>query len=262
MSPPNAHQVVERAYALSVVFAFGKKVGALGDPQQLTNLPGDKAQELEKQVEHFVGKLLMLSEKYNFLKCLTLSEQRTVVTPYNKLDLKTLATASWRIECIPVLLWSLGLLNKISNYDAQAATSVVDILQIEKFEDIRSTAKLRSSEEISGAREVAELWHWRCRTKQLIDRGELFPKELNGKSQFKSFDDIVRFTVKASKKENFPPNLQVIDEDFGVRSKAVRDLSEQEFSELFSLAAERHFTLNWLCGFAPGNNWDLTPTET
>jgi len=25
---------------------------------------------------------------------------------------------------------------------------------------------------------------------------------------------------------------------------------------------ERHKALNWLCGFAPGNRWDETPTDT
>jgi hypothetical protein len=29
-----------------------------------------------------------------------------------------------------------------------------------------------------------------------------------------------------------------------------------------SVAVERHFTLNWLCGYAPGNEWDDTPTGT
>ena len=42
----------------------------------------------------------------------------------------------------------------------------------------------------------------------------------------------------------------------------VRDLTEEEWREVTSIAAERHFALNWLCGYAPGNRWDATPTET
>lgn len=29
-----------------------------------------------------------------------------------------------------------------------------------------------------------------------------------------------------------------------------------------SIIMERHFALNWLCGMAPGNRWDETPTDT
>jgi hypothetical protein len=29
-----------------------------------------------------------------------------------------------------------------------------------------------------------------------------------------------------------------------------------------SATIERHFALNWLRGYAPGNEWDETPTDT
>jgi hypothetical protein len=29
-----------------------------------------------------------------------------------------------------------------------------------------------------------------------------------------------------------------------------------------SITEERHFALNWLCGYAPDNDWDATPTPT
>ena len=44
--------------------------------------------------------------------------------------------------------------------------------------------------------------------------------------------------------------------------KAYRDLGPEEYAIATSIARERHFALNWLCGHAPGNRWDETPTDT
>jgi hypothetical protein len=44
-----------------------------------------------------------------------------------------------------------------------------------------------------------------------------------------------------------------IDESFPVNGKAYRELSTQEWSEVRSITVERHFVLNWLCGYAPEN---------
>jgi hypothetical protein len=53
-----------------------------------------------------------------------------------------------------------------------------------------------------------------------------------------------------------------VDEDFAVGGKAYRDLSAEEFANVTSITVERHFALNWLCGRAPENRWDETPTAT
>ena len=53
-----------------------------------------------------------------------------------------------------------------------------------------------------------------------------------------------------------------IHDDFPAKGKAYRDLTADEWSEVRSVCAERHYALNWLCGYAPGNDWDHTPTET
>jgi hypothetical protein len=51
-------------------------------------------------------------------------------------------------------------------------------------------------------------------------------------------------------------------EDFPVRGIAFRDLSLSEWKDVSSVIIERHFALNWVCGRAPGNRWDETPTGT
>jgi hypothetical protein len=53
-----------------------------------------------------------------------------------------------------------------------------------------------------------------------------------------------------------------IDEDFPAFGRAYRDLSPEQWSLANSIAVERHFALNWLCGHARGNRWSATPTDT
>ncbi|HNQ91116.1 MAG TPA: hypothetical protein PKM73_21080 [Verrucomicrobiota bacterium] len=83
---------------------------------------------------------------------------------------------------------------------------------------------------------------------------------VEGGPRFSSYDDIVRFTAKASGESG--TLAEVLDEDFVAKGKPYRDLTATECSEVTSITVERHFALNWLCGRAPGNRWDETPTDT
>ncbi|GAG45880.1 unnamed protein product [marine sediment metagenome] len=107
-----------------------------------------------------------------------------------------------------------------------------------------------------------ELWNWRSRTRWLIEDGQApdfkgTPAEEQG---FRTFDDIVRHTAKLATQEGTLD--KIIDEDFVVFGKPYRDLDSEEWNTVRSITEERHFALNWLCGYAPGNCWDETSTDT
>jgi hypothetical protein len=124
-----------------------------------------------------------------------------------------------------------------------------------------ASARLRDQAEIDDARDLAELWHWRSRTRQLIEEGQAFPTEERMKAAgFHSFDDIVRLTARKSSENGRLPAC--IEEDFPAKGLAYRKLSPQDWSEVRSITIERHFALNWLCGYARANEWDETPTST
>ena len=59
-----------------------------------------------------------------------------------------------------------------------------------------------------------------------------------------------------------PLVLKLIGEDFPARGQAYRNLSVADLDDLTSLAFERHRALNWLCGLAPANDRDQTPSAT
>ena len=175
------------------------------------------------------------------------------ITPQQHID------ASWRLEAAQVIAWALGFLESIPPYDTKAKQDL--IMGIGPATEVLELARLRPQPDIDKQRNLAELWHWRSRTRQLIDSGRPFPASDDLKAKgFSSYDDIVRFTAARAAQAGYIPSP--IDNDFPVMGKAYRDLSSQEWSQLRSLSKERHFALNWMCGYAPGNRWDETPTGT
>ena len=83
------------------------------------------------------------------------------------------------------------------------------------------------------------------------------PAELPGGM---TVEQMLRLTSQKAADEGFIP--RPIDGDFPALGKAYRDLSPTEFSIATSIAVERHRAFNWLCGYAPGNRWTETPTDT
>ena len=75
-----------------------------------------------------------------------------------------------------------------------------------------------------------------------------------------TLDGVVRVTVRLLRGRG--ELVETVDEDLVAKGKPYRELSEGELSELLGIAAERHRALNWLCGYAPDNDWAAVPTET
>ena len=171
------------------------------------------------------------------------------------------ADASWRMEAAQALMWALGLLPALPPYDTMASHDLLKQIPSRNDTVFFQSAHLRERAEIDQARDTAEFWHWRSRTRRLIERGDAFPADPKMRAAgFHSYDDIVRFSArKAAQKGTIPP---CIGDDFPAKGKAYRDLTVEEWSEVQSITAERHFALNWLCGYAPSNKWDETPTGT
>ncbi len=175
------------------------------------------------------------------------------------LQIKDLNNFSWRKESAAALMWALGILSELPPFDKETDPELINQVPKKDARQFIESAKLRSPEELEEKRSLAQSWHWRSRTRQLIEEGRPFPI-MPQAPQFNSFDDVVRFSAKALKEEGAFP--EIINEDFPAKGKAYRDLTRNEWFEVRSVTMERHFALNWLCGYAPGNRWDETPTET
>jgi len=172
------------------------------------------------------------------------------VTPRQHTD------AIWRLEAFQVLLWALGLLENLPGYDTEANEELLKGFPPGEFGAYIRQARLRPAAEIDEQRDMAELWHWRSRTRWLIET----ETPIDGALGFESYDKIVR-SVAAAARDTGDIGV-VTDEDFTAFGLAYRDLSDEQWSTVRSITAERHFALNWLCGYAPGHRWDDTPTDT
>lgn len=183
--------------------------------------------------------------------------QSTIVT----MTVQQQVDASWRMEAAQTLMWALDMLPELPRYDRMASLDLLKQIPSRDVTAFIRSARFRDRAELDRARDTAEFWHWRSRTRELIERGESFPDDEKMKAAgFRSYDDIVRFSARnAAEQGTIPP---CVGEDFPAKGKAYRDLSDGEWSEVRSITAERHFALNWLCGHAPDNNWDETPTDT
>ncbi len=164
--------------------------------------------------------------------------------------------ANWRIEALQALRWCLSLIEMMPPYDVEALPEWMKGFPPSTADHFVGSASLRPGSEIDRARDLAELWHWRSRTRQLIEEGGAFHQI----GQFTSYDDIVRATaVRAHANGEL---LDLTDGDFTAFGKAYRDLDDDEWSRLRSITVERHFALNWVCGRAKSSKWDDTPTDT
>lgn len=166
--------------------------------------------------------------------------------------------ALWRIEAIQVLLWSLGKLDALPPLDKRASMDLLKDVPNHPDPSYIATLRPRSREELEGARLLAELWHWRSRTRTLTENGTPVPDGLKAKG-IQTFDDVVKMTADIAEEKG---TVEVVDHDFAISGKPYRNLTADEWSQVRSATVERHFTLNWLCGYAPGHRWDETPTGT
>lgn len=197
----------------------------------------------------------------SFRKFLTPWETAFAKTTMITMSAQQQIDATWRLESFQVLLWSLGLIGELPCFDVQASDDLLKGFPPEDPREFVANARLRPSNELQAARDLAELWHWRSRTRELLERGDPFPASPEmGQAGIRSYDDIVRLTARHAASDGKIP--VAIDEDFPARGKAYRDLSADEWAEVRSITMERHHALNWLCGHAPSNRWDDTPTDT
>lgn len=256
MQPPDAQQVARRLLVLSGLVAYMQAM----PPPEIWNQFASRWTKQEQ--DDFFEKFKKIPQSIaNFLKSNgvweNMSPKESDFLHAYPQDLKDQqkVSMSWRMESAVTLMWALGMVDDLPPFDLETNTALLKEVPKQNVLAFIDSAKLRAPDEIESKRSLAETWHWRSRTRRLIEEKRPFPNM----PQFKSYDEIVRFTAKAAGEMG---NIATCHEDFQAKNKAYRDLTDEEWSEVESITIERHFALNWLCGYAPGNCWDETPTGT
>jgi hypothetical protein len=196
-----------------------------------------------------------------WIRCLTRRERAVFDCTADTLSQRDQINASWRIECVYVLAWALRARERLPPYERQVSTRGMADFPPSDLDRFVAKARLRPRAEIEAARDLAEFWHWRSRTRELHEGKEpLRPDADMCARGIQTYDDIARHAVRNARRRG--ELRSTVDDDFKVRGKAYRDLSDDEWSEVRSITVERHYALNWLCGLAPRNSWERTTTDT
>ena len=183
----------------------------------------------------------------------TESEQRFLTRSPLEADERMRVDASWSLEALAPLSWALGLVPELPPYEAVVEPEFLAGFPDASLDELTARAQPRSDAERDRARSLAELWLWRARTRELIERRTPPPRG------FKSFDEIVRKAAANGQRQKLLDTL--VDGDFALFGRAYRDLDPQAFATVRSLSIERLRAHNWLCGRAPENRWDRTPID-
>lgn len=256
---PDASAVAIRSLILRAVVSYGNQTPA---PEAIAD---ERIWWTDNEWSSFVKESrreqdAIWNQLGKYKKQLSPSEKVLSLTTVETITHQQLANATWRAESLGVVLWALNFVDRILPYDQSTGPDFIGKFWQAENEDFVSSSPLRSREEIGHARDIAESWHWRSRTRQIVEDGTPFPDDPSFREAgFFSFDDIVRKTANFHADEGM---FIAISEDYPVYGKAYRDMSEDEWSTIRSITMERHFALNWLCGYAPNHAWDETPTDT
>jgi hypothetical protein len=237
---PDQRAVVDRVLCASVVAMLGAIWAAVREGTMGCGEAAKYAAESHRWLRRErLADALSIRERSLISKSLTDWSEREAID------------AGRRSETVGVLLWALSTYDEMPAYDTPFETLPDSVPLLAATAGFRSTAQLRSPEEIAGARESAWLWHWRSRIPQ--------PRERNGSDDAgHDADATVREQAAAAYAENRIP--EPIDGDFPAYSKAYRVLDAGEYAAIAATSAERHYALNWLCGYAA--DWDSVPTAT
>jgi hypothetical protein len=257
-SRPNATQVAGRLLALRCVVTHAMDTPLLSDLEDLTETErAELAVERESQARRFWDSV----NSSSISPYLSPWERQFATATMFTMSLQQHLHGMWRLEAAQALMWALCLIAELPAPDTQSDLDLPKLEILNHPKSFLNSAVLRPQAEIEGARNLAELWHWRSRTEELIREGRTFPAdEQMARRGLRSYQDIVRLAVNAAYERGAVRS--VIDDDFALKGKSYAKLSSEEWSEVRSITIERHRALNWLCGFSPKNEWDQTPTDT
>lgn len=182
------------------------------------------------------------------------NEQKVLLS--DRISTQQRIDASWLAESIASFLWALQMIPELPAYDREADPTLTSRLRSESIPELITQARLRPKRDIEKQRQIAELWHWRARTRYLQEQGPL-----DGESEgIPAIEEIIEKIANRDARIGLLPTP--IAGDFPALRKPYRDLSSQEFATLGSISQERHKAFNWLCGYSPTGRWADTRTDT
>ena len=188
-------------------------------------------------------KWLKEKEYYSYL---TAKERQYIETPVIQQTNDEIHIFENDYYSIEPLLWSLGLVNKLADYNNAVKYNLHLPLKIgpaHSFGMISDYAKMRSFDEINKQREITMLWYWRSLECRNYASKTLDFKEAINKTFGNKYTEILK-------------DYKYFDQDRGdfiVSGKCVSKLSDKKQLALEIIAEKRFYAYEWLFS---DEDWD------
>jgi hypothetical protein len=244
MQQPTEKSIVRRALCLGAVVERGEIENYIHSV--------DESEEIEK-LEQTAWSLTNWLEDYNLLIYLSQAEMSLIHKIPGQWKNSEIISVGWRAEALGTILWALSFIETIPSYDVKFnRTQILELLGIERSPvEFVQCALLRPSIELQRARSTAEVWQWRSETRRRQNA------RVHGTSMA-ALGGRIRTAAENAYYDRYIP--RPINGDFPAFGKPYSALTPGEFARASSIAYQRLFALNWLCGHSPA--WDHTPTHT
>lgn len=214
--------------------------------EKVTNGVSHTLHEREQQRKSI---LKWLIEK-DYYDNLTLNEKEAMETPVNSKVNKKIYDHENDYECIEPLLWSIGLINELHNYNEFILDDLHIPLKINRNHSLfglKNQCKEVKGDILQTHRELSMLWYWRClecRNSSSDDMNYLYIiRNTFGEMYSKILENYKYFDINRR--------------DFVVKGKTVAELNNLEIAKLEVIAERRFYAFEWLCTDDDWDNVDL-----
>ena len=209
--------------------------------------PEDQAKDWEEVNEWFSSN--------GYGAYLTEEERELVNIPALQAGLEKAGPFSFLEECVPLLFWSIGLLEEPPHYYAEtcAYDCVCKIGFMKDRHDrnaLLAQCKMRSKEEIEKQCNIAFLWHWRAVESRLNPKWRGNIRQVIHDTFGGAYDHCLDAFQMYDGKNN---------SDLLFNARVIYELDRRSRNAFEMCAEMRHRALEWiLCD----EDWDETPTDT
>ncbi len=253
---PNAGAVMKRAIILKAIYAAGLVVPPMDVLQEMmAQWSAEESEQFKKDIGEFTQPIVEQLKSSDLWRDVEAGERAFLQGGLSSENDQARIDASWLAESIACLLWALQMIPSLPPYDQETGSDLVQEFKAASIQEAVNRAQLRPKDEIEKQRNLAELWHWRARTRRLQEEGKL-----DGQYSGLTIAQIIAMT--ASKAADKGDIGQPINGDFPALGKSYGELTSDEFAVMTSIAQERHKAFNWLCGRSKSGLWADTPTDT
>lgn len=183
--------------------------------------------------------LQWLIEK-NYYNYLTFKEKNALDTQVKNEINNDIYSQENDYECIEPLLWSVGIIDELHNYDDFVLDDLHIPLNIGRDHTLEGLVKRCnevSDDTLLKRREIAMLWYWRCLEGRIVSSEVTDYRSSIRKLFSEEYIKLLENDRFFDKEKN----------DFIVKGKVVSELNNLELAKLEIISERRFYAFEWLC---------------